>query len=87
MFAATPRLEIHIDRLAGNARSIIAECSQHGVQVAAVTKVVQAHPALLRALEEAGVGMIADSIAGGDFGLFDPGACSAPGVRSRKPTR
>lgn len=61
MFVGTPRLEIHIDRLAGNARSIIAECSQHGVQVAAVTKVVQAHPAFLRALEEAGVGMIADS--------------------------
>jgi predicted amino acid racemase len=58
---STPRLEIDVDRIAHNARSIIAECGRHGVQVAAVTKVLRAHPALLRALEQAQVSMVADS--------------------------
>lgn len=61
MFIATPRLEIYIDRIAANARAIIGLCREHGVQVACVTKVLSAHPALVLALEEAGAAMIADS--------------------------
>ena len=57
----TPRLEIHLDRIAANAAAVVAECARHGVQVAAVTKVMQAHPALLRALADSGAAMIADS--------------------------
>jgi predicted amino acid racemase len=61
MFLRTPRLEMYVDRIAGNARTIIEDCARHHVQVAAVTKVLGAHPALIRALEAAGTGMIADS--------------------------
>lgn len=61
MPASTPRLEIYVDRIAHNARSVINDCARRGVQVAAVTKVMRAHPALIRALEAAGATMIADS--------------------------
>lgn len=61
MFMRTPRLEIYVDRIAANAKTIIDDCAGHGVQVAAVTKVMGAHPALIRALETAGAGMIADA--------------------------
>ena len=61
MFAATPRLEIHTDRIAGNARALLAQCAAHGIQVAAVTKVLNAHPGLLAGLAHAGVELIADS--------------------------
>lgn len=61
MFKRTPRLEIYVDRIAVNAKAVIAACAEHGVEVAAVTKVMGAHPALIRALEAAGAGMIADS--------------------------
>ena len=57
----TPRLEIYLDRLASNARTVVDECSRHGIHVAAVTKVMQAHPALLRAFADSGAVMIADS--------------------------
>ena len=54
MSVETPRLEIHIDRIAQNAAAVISQCGSSGIQVAAVTKVMQAHPALLRALEGSG---------------------------------
>ncbi len=53
MFIRTPRLEIYVDRIEANARSIIELCRGHGVQVACVTKVMGSHPALLHALENA----------------------------------
>lgn len=61
MYAPTPRLEIFVDRIAENARALIGQCADHSIKVAAVTKVLNAHPALLRALMQAGVTMIADS--------------------------
>jgi predicted amino acid racemase len=61
MLIRTPRLEIYTDRISTNARSIISLCRAHGIQVACVTKVMGAHPALLHALEAAGADMIADS--------------------------
>ena len=61
MSVETPRLEIHIDRIAQNAAAVISQCGSSGIQVAAVTKVMQAHPALLRALEGSGCVMLADS--------------------------
>ena len=57
----TPRLEIYTDRIETNARAVIALCREHGAQVACVTKVMSAHPAILHALEAAGADMIADS--------------------------
>lgn len=61
MYISTPRLEIYTDRIETNARAIINLCRTHGVQVACVTKVMSAHPAILHALENAGADMIADS--------------------------
>jgi predicted amino acid racemase len=61
MYICTPRLEIFPDRIAANARSVIDLCHRHGAQVAAVTKVVCAHPAVVHALEAGGADMIADS--------------------------
>jgi predicted amino acid racemase len=61
MYISTPRLEIYVDRIETNARAIIDLCRSHGAQVACVTKVMSAHPAILHALESAGADMIADS--------------------------
>ena len=46
MNGLTPRLEIFADRIRTNARAIVHQCAEHGVQVAAVTKVLHAHPVL-----------------------------------------
>ena len=48
MNGPTPRLEIFADRIHDNAQTIVNQCAEHGVQVAAVTKVLHAHPVLLR---------------------------------------
>jgi len=61
MLIRTPRLEIYTDRIETNARAVINLCRAHGAQVACVTKVMSAHPAILHALEAAGADMIADS--------------------------
>lgn len=58
---STPRLEIYPRRIAENARSVITLCHQHGIQVACVTKVLCAHPAILPALVDSGADMLADS--------------------------
>lgn len=57
----TPRLEIYPSRVAENARAIIQLCHSHGIAVAAVGKVVCAHPAIMRVLEDSGADMLADS--------------------------
>ena len=76
MIRPTPRLEIHTDRISENLRAIVGQCAEHSVQVAAVTKVLGAHPALLAALPNTGVSMVADSrltnlerVAAADLGL------------------
>jgi len=61
MYILTPRLEIYTDRIETNARAVIDLCRAHGAQVACVTKVMGAHPAILQALQNAGADMIADS--------------------------
>jgi len=61
MFIRTPRLEIYPKRIEENARSVIDLCHSRGVRVACVSKVVMAHPAVIRALEAAGADMIGDS--------------------------
>lgn len=57
----TPRLEIHPERIKQNTEQIVSLCHSRGIQVAGVTKVVCAHPAAVRALEEGGVDLLADS--------------------------
>ncbi len=61
MFIRTPRLEIYPRRIEHNARAVIGLCHEHGIQVACVTKVTCAHPAVAQALEAAGADLIADS--------------------------
>ncbi|GAB4275128.1 MAG: hypothetical protein Kow0029_16030 [Candidatus Rifleibacteriota bacterium] len=57
----TPRLEIYPARIKANAQAIIAQCHEKKVQVACVTKVVCAHPAVARAMVEGGADLLADS--------------------------
>jgi predicted amino acid racemase len=57
----TPRLEIFPERITHNARTIVRLCHQSNIQVAGVTKVICAHPAMVNSLIESGVDMLADS--------------------------
>jgi predicted amino acid racemase len=57
----TPRLEIYPERIEENARSVIGLCHANGIQVACVTKVVCAHPDVVKALDHAGADLLADS--------------------------
>ncbi len=57
----TPRLEIFPERITHNARAIVGLCHQSNIQVAGVTKVICAHPAMVNSLIESGVDMLADS--------------------------
>lgn len=57
----TPRLEIYPDRIEHNTRAIVTLCHEKGISVAGVTKVTCAHLAVVHALVNAGVDMLADS--------------------------
>ncbi len=61
MTSHTPRLEIYPDRIAENLGYILDLCHTHGAQVACVSKVMCAHPALLKTFVEGGADMLADS--------------------------
>ena len=58
---STPRLEIYPNRITQNAKTVIKQCQEKGVQVACVTKVTSAHQAVAKALAEANPDMLADS--------------------------
>lgn len=61
MYTITPRLEIYPKRIEANALHVIGQVHAHGGQVAAVSKVLRAHPAVLQAFANAGADSIADS--------------------------
>ena len=61
MYTRTPRLEIYPKRIEENAREVISMVHAHGAQVACVSKVLRAHPAILQAFINAGADMIGDS--------------------------
>ena len=61
MYTRTPRLEIYPKRIEENAREVIGMVHAHGAQVACVSKVLRAHPAILQAFINAGADMIGDS--------------------------
>jgi ornithine racemase len=61
MYIRTPRLEIFPQRIEANARAVVNLIHSFGGQVACVTKVMSAHPAIVHALEKGGADMIADS--------------------------
>ena len=58
---ATPRLEIHLDRITHNARQLAALCASKGIGIAAVTKGVCGSPEIGAALVQSGVQVLADS--------------------------
>lgn len=57
----TPRLEIYPKRITENTAAVLAQCKKHGVDIACVTKVTAAHPAVVEALLDGGATMLADS--------------------------
>lgn len=57
----TPRLEIYPQRITQNARYMLDTMHQNGIQVAFVTKVTSAHPAVVNALAAVQPEMLADS--------------------------
>jgi predicted amino acid racemase len=57
----TPRLEIYPTRIRENTEAVLRQCAQHGLEVACVTKVASAHPAVVRAFLDGGATMLADS--------------------------
>jgi predicted amino acid racemase len=58
---AAPCLTIDLDKIEHNTRCIVALCSEHGIEVAGVTKVTCGHPEVAKAMLRGGVSAIADS--------------------------
>ena len=56
-----PYLTIDLDKIEHNARTIVALCKSHNIEVAGVTKVTCGHPEVARAMLRGGVDFIADS--------------------------
>jgi predicted amino acid racemase len=59
--SSSPRLVIYQKRITSNARAILAQAKEQSVHLAAVVKGASAHPAVVHALMEAGIDMLADS--------------------------
>jgi len=58
---ARPHLDIDPDKIEHNARTIVALCREHAIEVIGVTKGVCGHPAVARAMLRGGVAAIGDS--------------------------
>ena len=58
---AAPTLNIDLDKIEHNTRSIVELCKGNGIEVAGVTKVTCGHPAVAKAMLHGGVTAIADS--------------------------
>jgi predicted amino acid racemase len=56
-----PYLNIDLDKIERNARSIVDLCTRHGIEVTGVTKVTCGHPEVASAMLRGGVSSIADS--------------------------
>lgn len=56
-----PRLEIDLEKIHDNARSLVERLDRRGISVTGVTKAVRGAPLIASALLRAGVGMLADS--------------------------
>lgn len=57
----TPYLNIELDKIEHNARTIVGLCQDHGIEVTGVTKVTCGNPHVARAMLRGGVTAIADS--------------------------
>lgn len=56
-----PRLNINLDKIEHNSRTVVELCAQHGIAVTGVTKAVCGNPEVATAMLRGGVGSIADS--------------------------
>ncbi|SHJ38835.1 Predicted amino acid racemase [Geosporobacter subterraneus DSM 17957] len=56
-----PRLEINLEKIRHNVSRLTAQCSEKGIEIAAVTKVFCGDPKIAKVLVEAGATMLADS--------------------------
>ena len=56
-----PKLILHTDRILHNMRLLVEKAHAQGVQLALVSKVVCAHPTVIRCINESGCDMLADS--------------------------
>ncbi|WP_298432359.1 alanine racemase [uncultured Jannaschia sp.] len=57
----TPRVEVDLAKVTGNARSLVARLAARGIGVTGVTKGVGSHPAIARAMLAGGVTRLADA--------------------------
>ncbi len=57
----TPCLDIDLDKIEHNTRTIVGLCNQYGIEVTGVTKVTCGHPEVANAMLRGGVTAIADS--------------------------
>ncbi|MCR4403445.1 MAG: alanine/ornithine racemase family PLP-dependent enzyme [Firmicutes bacterium] len=58
---AAPRVEISLDKVEENARTVVEMCRRHGIEVAGVSKVTCGDPDVAKAMLRGGVRWIADS--------------------------
>lgn len=58
---SAPRLEIDLDKIEHNARTLVSRLEYHGISVTAVMKASLGSPEIARAVLAAGVSMVADS--------------------------
>ena len=56
-----PRITADLNKIRHNINALLALCGEHGVSIAAVTKVVCADEKIVRVFEESGVSMLADA--------------------------
>lgn len=80
----TPRLEINLQKLRHNTRTIVNMCENHGLSVVGVTKGVSAIPQVARAMLDGGVSGLADARVENVEKLRDAGI-SAPIMLLRLP--
>ncbi len=72
-----PSVEVRLDKLEQNAAHVLTTCYRHEIEPTAVTKVVSAHPDLVRTLHRTGFKSMADSRLGNLRSLRE----NAPGVQ------
>lgn len=56
-----PKVEIDLNKLTHNVKTIVNLCNKYGITVAGVTKVFCGHPKIAKAYVDGGVAYIADS--------------------------
>ena len=80
----TPRVEVDLAGIEGNARILVGRLAAHGIGVTGVTKGVNSNPAIARAMLAGGVTRLADARVSGVEGMRAAGI-DAPMMLIRTP--